>query len=93
MVVSVLFWYLVCQGMVALCWEAVHHWGSWLQRQYIDRDPFLYRDDDTRSRIEFYLPLGFYFWLWLVRAVPEGFGLLVWHPPPSWTCWAAARAC
>lgn len=60
------FWFLMCNGTTALVWEAVRHWGSWLERQYIDPDPFILRDGDRRSKIEFWLPLWFYFWNWLV---------------------------
>ena len=63
---TVFFYYLLCWGTTALVWEAVRHWGSWLQRQYVDPDAFALSDDDQRSKIEFYLPLWFYFWLWLV---------------------------
>lgn len=66
LIVTVFFYYLLCWGTTALVWEAVRHWGSWLQRQYVDPDAFALSDDDQRSKIEFYLPLWFYFWLWLV---------------------------
>lgn len=66
LIVTVFFYYLLCWGTVAMVWEAVRHWGSWLNRQYVDPDPFILRDDDRRSKVEFYLPLWFYFWLWLV---------------------------
>ncbi|KAK4098551.1 hypothetical protein N658DRAFT_431907 [Parathielavia hyrcaniae] len=59
------FWYLMQMGAVALVWEAVRHWGSWMERQFIDPDPFALRDDDKRSKVEFYLPLVFYLFLWL----------------------------
>jgi hypothetical protein len=60
------FWYLMQWGTLALVWEAVRHWGSWMERQFIDPDPFALRDDDKRSKVEFYLPLLFYLFLWLV---------------------------
>jgi hypothetical protein len=69
--VTVFFYYLLCWGTVALVWEAVRHWGSWLQRQFVDPDPFVLNDDDRRAKIEFYLPLWFYFWLWLVSISPS----------------------
>lgn len=65
LIVTVFFYYMICWGTVALVWEAVRHWGSWLQRQYVDPDPFIVNDDDRRAKIEFFLPLWFYFWLWL----------------------------
>ncbi|KAF5004885.1 hypothetical protein FDECE_8628 [Fusarium decemcellulare] len=63
--VTVFFWYLMCMGVLALTWEAVRHWGSWQERQYIDPNPFILRQDDRRSTVEFWLPLWFYLWLWL----------------------------
>lgn len=39
--------------------------GSWCERQIVDRDPFLLRQDDRRSKAEFYLPLIFYLFGWL----------------------------
>lgn len=66
LIVTVFFYYMICWGTVALVWEAVRHWGSWLQRQYVDPDPFIVNDEDRRAKIEFFLPLWFYFWLWLV---------------------------
>lgn len=64
-IVTVFFWFLICNGTVALVWEAVRHWGSWQERQYVDPNPFVYRQDDRRSQVEFWLPLIFYFWNWL----------------------------
>lgn len=63
--VSVFFWYLLCMGTVALTWEAVRHWGSWQERQFIDPNPFSLATDDRRAKVEFYIPLWFYLWLWL----------------------------
>lgn len=65
LIVTVFFFYMLCWGTTALVWEAVRHWGSWLQRQYVDPDPFIVNDDDRRAKVEFFLPLWFYFWLWL----------------------------
>jgi hypothetical protein len=73
-IVSTFFWFIMCQATVALCWEAVRHWGSWLERQYIDPNPFIYRDDDRRSKVEFWLPLWTYFWIWMVRFNFPGHG-------------------
>ena len=84
-IVTVFFWFLMCQGTLALCWEAVRHWGSWLERQYIDPNPFVYRDDDRRSKVEFYLPLWFYFWLWMVSA--KRYAMHRSPPPPSRRHW------
>lgn len=62
------FWFLMQLGAIAVVWEAVRHWGSWMERQFIDPDPFALRDDDTRSKIEFYLPLVYYLFWWLVHS-------------------------
>ncbi|PHH76461.1 hypothetical protein CDD83_4255 [Cordyceps sp. RAO-2017] len=64
-VLTSFFWFLLCQGTMALTWEAVRHWGSWLERQYVDPNPFIYRQDDRRAMIEFWMPLWFYFWVWM----------------------------
>lgn len=65
-ILAVFFWYLMVMGTMALVWESVRHWGSWLERQYIDPNPFIYRMDDRRAKIEFWMPLWFYFWVWMV---------------------------
>lgn len=70
-VLTSFFWFLMQMGTMALVWEAVRHWGSWMERQYIDPDPFVLRDDDRRSKIEFWLPLWFYLCLWLVCCLPS----------------------
>ncbi|KOS23362.1 Uncharacterized protein ESCO_006572 [Escovopsis weberi] len=64
-VLTAFFWFLICQGTMALVWESVRHWGSWQERQFIDPNPFIYSTDDKRAMFEFWLPLWFYFWLWL----------------------------
>ena len=61
------FWFLMQMGTMAVVWEAVRHWGSWMERQFIDPDPFALRNDDRRSKIEFWLPLVWYLFIWLVR--------------------------
>lgn len=63
--INVFFWFLMCMGTLALTWEAVRHWGSWQERQYIDPNPFVYQDGDRRSKMEFWLPMWFYFWVWM----------------------------
>lgn len=66
---TVFFWFLMCMGTTALVWEAVRHWGSWQERQFIDPNPFVYREDDRRATVEFWLPLWFYLWVWLVSTL------------------------
>ena len=60
------FWFLMEQCTLALVWEAVRHWGSWKERQFIDPNPFALKDNDKRAKFEFYAPLWFYLWWWLV---------------------------
>lgn len=60
-------WYLMQMGTMALVWEAVRHWGSWMERQFIDPDAFILRQDDRRARTELVIPLVFYLFVWLVR--------------------------
>lgn len=60
------FWFLMLPTTMAVVWESVRHWGSWQERQIIDPDPFLLSQYDKRSQTEFYLPLVFYFFFWMV---------------------------
>lgn len=71
MTITVFFWYLMCMGATALTWEAVRHWGSWLERQYIDPNPFALPEDDRRAKVEFLIPLWFYFLVWMVCTPPS----------------------
>ncbi|RYP80741.1 hypothetical protein DL770_006105 [Monosporascus sp. CRB-9-2] len=64
-VINVFFWFLMQMGTTALVWEAVRHWGSWMERQFIDPNPFVLHDTDRRWMFEFWIPLFFYFWLWM----------------------------
>lgn len=70
-VLTSFFWYLMQMGAMAAAWEAVRHWGSWMERQFVDPDPFILPQDDRRSMFEFWIPLGWYFFLWMVRASPS----------------------
>ncbi|KAK4198326.1 hypothetical protein QBC40DRAFT_205255 [Triangularia verruculosa] len=65
LILTSFFWFLMQLGTIAQVWEAVRHWGSWMERQFIDPDPYALRDDDRRSQVEFYLPLVFYLFWWL----------------------------
>ena len=60
------FYTLMFPGMIAMVWEAVRHWNSWQERQVCDADPFALRTHDARSKKEFYMPLVFYLFDWLV---------------------------
>ncbi|KAK4642344.1 hypothetical protein QC761_507910 [Podospora bellae-mahoneyi] len=65
LILTSFFWFLMQLGTIAQVWEAVRHWGSWMERQFIDPDPYALRDDDRRSKVEFHLPLIFYLFWWL----------------------------
>ncbi|KAL7904052.1 hypothetical protein GGI35DRAFT_243240 [Trichoderma velutinum] len=86
-IVTSFFWFLICQGTIALVWESVRHWGSWQERQFIDPNPFVYRTDDRRAKIEFYLPLWFYFWTWMnfFLVVPRGWSFVEMQRSPEQT--------
>lgn len=68
LVINIFFWFLMQMGTTALVWEAVRHWGSWKERQFVDPNPFVLPQSDRRGMFEFWLPLFFYFWLWMVRS-------------------------
>ncbi|KAI5863839.1 hypothetical protein GGS23DRAFT_565633 [Durotheca rogersii] len=76
LVLNVFFWFLMQMGTTALIWEAVRHWGSWMERQFIDPNPFVLQEKDKRGMFELWLPLFFYFWLWLnfFLIVPRNWG-------------------
>ncbi|KAA8634936.1 hypothetical protein SMACR_07578 [Sordaria macrospora] len=75
-VLTSFFWYLMQIGAVACTWEAVRHWGSWMERQFIDPDPFRLREEGRRYWIEFFLPLVAYLFMWLnfFIVVPRSWG-------------------
>jgi hypothetical protein len=60
------FYTLMLPGMLAAVWEAVRQWTSWQERQICNANPFALRAHDARSRKEFYMPLVFYLFDWLV---------------------------
>lgn len=74
LVLQSFFFCLMMPGSLAMVWEAVRHWGSWQERQIVDADPFSIRQDDRRSKTEFWLPLVFYFFAWLV-SLSQSFGV------------------
>ncbi|KAK1708819.1 hypothetical protein BDP67DRAFT_621270 [Colletotrichum lupini] len=90
-IINSFFWYLMQMFTIALVWEAVRHWGSWSERQAIDPDPFSLREGDRRSKLEFWMPLWFYLWLWLnfFLIVPRNWGEIEKQRSPDQT---AARA-
>ncbi|KAK6193527.1 hypothetical protein LQW54_012362 [Pestalotiopsis sp. IQ-011] len=72
------FWYLLQMGAMAVVWEAVRHWGSWMERQFIDPNPFVLQQTDRRGMFELLIPLVFYFWVWLnfFLIIPRNWGHL-----------------
>ncbi|KAJ2978925.1 hypothetical protein NQ176_g3548 [Zarea fungicola] len=93
-VIMCFFWFLICQGTTALVWEAVRHWGSWQERQFIDPNPFVLSQDDRRSKTEFWLPMWFYFWTWLnfFLSVPRSWTFLEMQRSPEQTAAIAIPA-
>lgn len=77
-VLTSFFWFLMNLCTMAAVWEAVRHWGSWQERQYIDPDPFRLKMDDKRAKFEFWVPLFFYLWWWLdfFMGIPRNWGSL-----------------
>ncbi|KAK2857276.1 hypothetical protein FQN49_004862 [Arthroderma sp. PD_2] len=59
------FYYLMIPVTLATVWEGVRHWGSWQERQLIDRDNFAFPAATTRERQELYMPLVFYLFAFL----------------------------
>jgi hypothetical protein len=64
------FYYVTLPAMLASVWEMTRHWGSLCERILVDEDPWRFPDDDRRSKIEFYLPLVFYLFGFLVKLPP-----------------------
>ncbi|KAH7015031.1 hypothetical protein EDB80DRAFT_323429 [Ilyonectria destructans] len=94
MTLTVFFWFLMCMGTTAQTWEAVRHWGSWQERQFVDPNPFIYSEDDRRAKIEFWLPLWFYFLVWMnfFLIVPRSWGFTQKQHSPEQTAAIAIPA-
>jgi hypothetical protein len=60
LILNNIFYYCLLPTTLAATWESVRHWGSWQERQQVDVDAWVFQQDDTRSKIEFYQPLVFY---------------------------------
>ncbi|KAI1653410.1 hypothetical protein F4813DRAFT_374602 [Daldinia decipiens] len=77
-VLNVFFWYLMQIGIMAVVWEGIRHWGSWMERQFIDPNPFVLQPNDKRGMFELWLPIFFYLWLWLnfFLIVPRNWGAI-----------------
>lgn len=79
------FYYLTIPGTLAAVWESVRHWGSWQERQIYDRDPFSIRQDSTRDRGEFWMPLIFYLFVFLnfFMVIPRSWTKIQYQRTPS----------
>ncbi|KAI1182267.1 hypothetical protein F5B17DRAFT_421188 [Nemania serpens] len=94
LILNVFFWFLMNMGSLALVWEAVRHWGSWMERQYIDPNPFVLQQTDRRGMFEFWLPLFFYLWWWLdfFLVIPRNWGSVELQRSPDQTVTKAEPA-
>ncbi|KAI0862270.1 hypothetical protein F4860DRAFT_472797 [Xylaria cubensis] len=94
LVLNVFFWFLMNMGSLALVWEAVRHWGSWMERQFIDPNPFVLQQTDRRGTFEFWLPLFFYLWWWLdfFVVIPRNWGTVELQRSPEQTITKAKPA-
>ncbi|KAF3067406.1 hypothetical protein GL218_08479 [Daldinia childiae] len=86
-VLNVFFWYLMQIGIMAVVWEGIRHWGSWMERQFIDPNPFVLQQSDKRGMFELWLPIFFYLWLWLnfFLVVPRNWGAIELQRSPEQT--------
>ncbi|KAF3927247.1 hypothetical protein ABW20_dc0108000 [Dactylellina cionopaga] len=55
-----IFYIVSLPTCLAAIWEMTRNWASFEERKGVDEDFFRYRQDDLRSKIEFYEPLVFY---------------------------------
>ncbi|KAI1122754.1 hypothetical protein F5Y10DRAFT_253307 [Nemania abortiva] len=94
LVLNVFFWFLMNMGSLALVWESVRHWGSWMERQFIDPNPFVLQQTDRRGMFEFWLPLFFYLWWWLdfFLVIPRNWGAVELQRDPEQTITKAIPA-
>lgn len=60
------FYYVSLPTILAAVWEMTRHWGNFEERKILDENPFALKDDDKRSKIEFYMPLIFYLFGFMV---------------------------
>ncbi|KAI1475885.1 hypothetical protein F4774DRAFT_394940 [Daldinia eschscholtzii] len=86
-VLNVFFWFLMQMGIIAVVWEGVRHWGSWMERQFIDPNPFVLHQNDKRGMFELWLPIFFYFWIWLnfFLVIPRNWGAIELQRSPEQT--------
>ncbi|KAI0160131.1 hypothetical protein GGR57DRAFT_456474 [Xylariaceae sp. FL1272] len=85
LILEVFFWFLMNMAALAMVWESVRHWGSWMERQFIDPNPFVLHQTDKRGMFEFWLPLFFYLWWWLsfFVIIPRNWGQIELQRSPS----------
>lgn len=67
LVLSGIFWYLMLLAIMGAVWESARHWGAWQERRVEHLNPVLMQRGGQRSKFELYLPIIFYFCLWMVR--------------------------
>ena len=60
------FYYVSLPTILAAAWEMTRHWGNFEERKILDENPFALKQDDKRSKIEFYTPLIFYLFGFMV---------------------------
>lgn len=63
----------ICTGLLLQPYHIYAYFiprGSFLERQMVDEDAFCFPQDDKRAKIEFYVPLVFYLFAFLVRPQP-----------------------
>ncbi|GAB1213666.1 hypothetical protein ATERTT37_002816 [Aspergillus terreus] len=77
-VLQSIFYTLLLPGLMAAVWEAVRHWGSWQERQIMDRDPYAFTKTSNRKRQELLLPFLFYLCAIVnfVLTVPRSWGAI-----------------
>lgn len=88
------FWILMLPTTMCVVWESVRHWGSWQERQLVDPNSFALKQDDRRSKVEFWIPLVFYFFTWMnfFMVVPRPWGAIELQRDPEQTAQKAEPA-
>lgn len=91
-VLNSFFWYLMEMCTMGVVWEALRHWGSWVERQFIDPNPFVLPESEWRYNFELLIPIVFYFFLWMnfFMVVPRNWGHIELQRSPEQTAQYAA---
>ncbi|EFX04746.1 hypothetical protein CMQ_1674 [Grosmannia clavigera kw1407] len=86
-VLTSFFWYLLEMCTMGVVWEALRHWGSWMERQYIDPNPFVLPESEWRYNFELLIPIVFYFFVWMnfFMVVPRSWGHIELQRSPEQT--------